>query len=65
MYSNSKSKGIPIYTLVKTVQADKLMSQLPRVESALRLCNYQEMRASLLGPLDEQKVMISGQKWSH
>lgn len=41
------------------------MSQLPGVKSALHLCNYQETKATLVCPLDEQKVVISGHERSH
>lgn len=65
MYSNSKSKGIFIYALVKIVQAGTLMRLLPGVKSALSLRNCQEMRETLVDPTDEQKKMISGRKWNH
>lgn len=65
MSSNSKSKGIPISSLVKIVRVGQLMRLLPGVKSAPSLCNCQEMRETSVGPRDEQKKMISGRKWNH
>lgn len=65
MCSNSKSKGISLPALAKTVRVGILMRLLPEVKCAPSLCNYQEMRETSVGPRDEQKKMISGCKWSH
>ena len=65
MSSISKSEGILISALVKSVQVGTLTRRLPGVKPASSLYHYQEMRELSVGPRDEQKTMISSCKWSH